>query len=506
LKRWLAVALGLALGGVARADQPIPVEFGPIFEPEGKPLEGLVITVDAGHGGSAHQPGYSGSARGVNSRVVEGDLNMQVAILLDHMLRQAGARVHLTRRDDRKVVPGDSGRAAELGARTALADKTSSHLFLSLHHNSAARESADGVVMLIWPKDNQGNDQPLETAFATALEEELRKLVPNKEDFPFYEVDHPLVSGSEIPSAVVEFGFLSNPDFDAWVSKPQTPIIEAEAAYRGVERMWREHRAALESNRSELFPDAPVIQPPPEKPSLYAQSAKTLWPSAQAPTTVEDLNRIIELYKRLVLSDRTLFHVDASFVDRGDGTFRLDGRVNHPRLGTALVEILRSLGAPAFETAIEVLPSTRLGEARLGIVQIPMALIWSSPQEGIGVQTQLLMGQPVWLLDKTEDGSYFLLQGVEGYLGWVRAEAIRTVDAEVFEHGMNAPKAFIPHALMIDDVMVPAGTMLPYRLEESDSATVGPVILELPRGFAATEGKPEARVSLDKVRFIRIMR
>lgn len=45
---------------------------------QGRPLEGLIITIDPGHGGSAHQPGY-GSARGVNSRVIEGDLNMLVA-------------------------------------------------------------------------------------------------------------------------------------------------------------------------------------------------------------------------------------------------------------------------------------------------------------------------------------------------------------------------------------------------------------------------------------------
>jgi hypothetical protein len=99
------------------------------FFPEGRPLEGLIITLDPGHGGSAHQPGYSGSARGVNSGVVEGDLNMLVAGHLRHHLVNAGAKVYMTRWDDRKVTPGDSQRAEELGARTRVAVEGRSHLF-----------------------------------------------------------------------------------------------------------------------------------------------------------------------------------------------------------------------------------------------------------------------------------------------------------------------------------------------------------------------------------------
>lgn len=503
MRRWLTTVFVLALAGFAAADEPIPVEFAPVFQPDGKPLEGLVITVDAGHGGSAHQPGYSGSARGVKSRVVEGDLNLRVALLLDHLLRQGGAEVHLTRRDDRKVVPGDSGRVAELGARTALADKTASHLFLSLHHNSAGRETAHGVVILIWPRDKQGNDQPLERAFAAALKDEIRRLVPNKEDFDSWENQHPLVSLSDIPSAVVEFGFLSNPEFDEWVSRPRSAMVEAEAAYRGVVRMWLEHRQELDAKRKELFPGATTIPSVKiDKPSPHQQAARTLWTSPTAPSSVAEVNRIIELYRRLVLSDRTLFHLEAKFVDLGQGKFRLEGRTNLPVLGTALVEILKSLGTPEFEPAIESLPSKLLGDSRTGIVQVPMALTWSAPREGAGVQTQLLLGQPVWLLDRTDDGSYFLLQSVEGYVGWARSEAIRVVDVAEFKRWVNAPKAVIPRPRMIDDVLLPAGIMLPYRLDQGETTTSpvgGEVTLELPRGFRATAGNPETRVRSEQV-------
>jgi len=146
----------LSIAPVAALAQPVEVDAAQPFFPEGRPLEGLIITLDPGHGGSAHQPGYSGSARGVNSGVVEGDLNMLVAGHLRHHLVNAGAKVYMTRWDDRKVTPGDSQRAEELGARTRVAVESRSHLFLSLHHNWAQRRSADGVMILIWPTDSAG--------------------------------------------------------------------------------------------------------------------------------------------------------------------------------------------------------------------------------------------------------------------------------------------------------------------------------------------------------------
>ncbi|MCC5875846.1 MAG: N-acetylmuramoyl-L-alanine amidase, partial [Candidatus Sumerlaeia bacterium] len=175
-KSIMILTLLLGLLGTAFAAIPIPDDYDPPFRPVDRPLEGLVITVDPGHGGSSFSQGYHGSARGVNSRVVEGDLNMRVSALLYHHLQDAGAQVHMTRLDDRKVTLGATGRAVELGARTQLAEETRSHLFLSIHHNSAARASAHGVVILIWPTDSEGNAQPLERAFADILREEIQKM------------------------------------------------------------------------------------------------------------------------------------------------------------------------------------------------------------------------------------------------------------------------------------------------------------------------------------------
>jgi N-acetylmuramoyl-L-alanine amidase len=189
---WLA---GTWLGILSAA--PIELQADTPFVPVDQPLEGLVITIDPGHGGSAWAEGYAGSARGVNSRAVEGDLNMLVAGALWHLLRKAGADVTITRWDDRKVTLGDTAAAEELGHRVQMAVESRAHLFVSLHHNAAPRASADGVGALIWPTDSAGQDQPLERALEQCLREEVEKRVHFAEHFPPYMSKHPLVAGSD---------------------------------------------------------------------------------------------------------------------------------------------------------------------------------------------------------------------------------------------------------------------------------------------------------------------
>lgn len=467
---WLGMLAGMALAGDA-----IPVEARRPFDPDGRPLEGLIITLDAGHGGSAHQPGYSGSAVGVNSGVIEGDLNILVTSELFYHLRQAGAQVFMTRRDDRKVTLGNTDRAEELGARTRLAEKTQSHLFLALHHNAAPRVTADGVMILIWPTDKAGNDQALERAFADALREEVEKKVHHTEKFGHYINDHPLVSGSDIPSAVVEFGFLTNPEFDAWVSQGGSHREEAVGVHNAIVRMWTEHRADLKAKRAENFPGAKPVEVKPRKSGdegfrdSMAGIARQLNPSGIAPVDGAAVQPYIELYKRAFITDRTFFLLNAR-VEGGPGAWKLTGKTNMPGLKRTLGGVVEALGASPLENGLTVLPAEKLGEKRFGVVQIPMALTWGEPGEGGSAQTQLLLGEPVFLLDETDDGSYILHHATDGYIGWVRSEAIRKMDGAEFGEWNRAAHVRVVVNSHAKDLVIPAGALLPL-VSMSDGGT-----------------------------------
>lgn len=495
------LAAGLAMGAdpyAAPDPQPLAVpQATRPFEPQGRPLEGLVITLDAGHGGSSHQPGYSGSARGVNSRVVEGDLNILVASQLRHHLIDAGATVHMTRLDDRKVAPGDTDRATELGSRQAVAKATASHLFLSLHHNSTDSATADGVVILIWPTDSKGADQPLERAMADVLREEVEKGVHHGREYPHYVIDHPLVSASDIPSAVIEFGFLSNADFDAWVSRPGSHREEAQAAYNGIVRLWTEQRAALEAKRAELFPDAGPVVPRAEEDADGAGAAQRLArrlnPFGVPITTPDQAQLLVDAYKSDVLSDSRSFYLSASVARDRDG-WQLTGSTNMPRLATGLAGMLEAAGCTPLRNAVATLPADRLGAAIFGVVQIPMALTWAAPREGASVQTQVLLGEPVFLLDETPDGTYVLINGFDGYVGWTRSETVRRMDAAEFQAWESPNRVRVVRETMVDTFRIPTGAVLPIESVGDDS-----VVVRLPRGVRATDGEPQATVPRDHV-------
>ncbi|MCC6547883.1 N-acetylmuramoyl-L-alanine amidase [Candidatus Sumerlaeota bacterium] len=475
----MALSILMGFAGLCAAQISVPGNYTKPFEPEGRPLEGLVITLDAGHGGFAHQPGYTGSARGVKSRAVEGDLNMLVTAQLYHHLKAAGAVVYMTRLDDRKVAPGDSDRTGELTARTKLAEATGSHLFLSLHHNAAERKTADGVMILTWPTDKAGRDQPLEKAFGAILREEVEKRVHYEEPFEPWLSDHPLVSSSDIPSAVIEFGFLTNEDFDAWVVQPGNHREEAIGAYNGVVRMWHEHRQELEAKRKELFPDAKAVKPaPPVSPMESLAKRVAGDPDEHSPAAA---NKAIGLWKKIVLSDATSYYVNVAMEGK-KGKWKLTGETNMPQLKESLGALCEALGYKSVENDVEVLPSAKLGDRKFGIVQIPMALTWDEPRERSSVQTQLLLGESVFLLDENEDGSYLLLQGRDAYVGWVRSETVRRMDAAEFRAWTSRRMHTFQKQVYLDDFSIPVGAVLPV----GDTANS----YELPKPVRASGNRP----------------
>jgi N-acetylmuramoyl-L-alanine amidase/cell wall-associated NlpC family hydrolase len=487
----------LPMGPDEQVPLPLPAERP--FMPEGRTLEGLVITIDAGHGGASFAAGHAGNARGVVTRSNEQDLNMLVTAHLYHLLIEAGATVFMTRRDDRRVTLNPetgppTGRSEELGARVKVAVESASHLFLSIHHNWAPRATAHGVVVLIWPTARDGGAQPLEVAFADVLREEIEKVVPHAERFGHFLREHPLVAYSDIPSAVIEYGFLSNATFDAWVAGRGVHRIEAIGTFRAVERFWRERRAALEADRAARFPAA-ALRAPVLRLEPFAELARRLWGPGPPVRTEADAEQLVERYRRMVLADPTAFvlRVEAW---RAGGEWRLEGLTCHPWFAEALARLLQEAAGAPVQNAVRVAPTGAVAEAPFGVVAGPMALTWGEPREGASVQTQLLLGEEVFRLDRSPDGAYDLIQGGDGHAGWVRRDALLPKAGDAFAEWSARPMARIARDVMVDDFRVPAGARLPWLgLDEEGRARVG-----LPAGVRATEGRAEAVLPADAVR------
>jgi N-acetylmuramoyl-L-alanine amidase len=243
----------LALPAADRA-LDLPAVEGP------RDRERPLIVIDAGHGG--HDPGASGS--GLLGHMREKTLALGLArALRDELLRGGGIRVALTRDDDRYLV---------LEERAEIARRLGADLFLSIHADSAgekagvsgasvytlsaqasseaaarfaARENSADVVngVVLAGQDPQVNAILVELAQRQSKErsEEFASLIVREGEGVF--AFHPqarrsaalaVLKAPDVPSALFEAGFISNPEEAGRLSSPQGQARLAEAMARAV--------------------------------------------------------------------------------------------------------------------------------------------------------------------------------------------------------------------------------------------------------------------------------
>jgi N-acetylmuramoyl-L-alanine amidase len=106
--------------------------------PDDRPLEGLRICIDAGHGGQCYGSanGYTAGTRGVATRLTESEVNFRTAHFLWDMLTQAGAEVVMTRTRPTRLTEPNTTARQELHVRPEIAEAEGCDYFLSIHHNA----------------------------------------------------------------------------------------------------------------------------------------------------------------------------------------------------------------------------------------------------------------------------------------------------------------------------------------------------------------------------------
>ncbi|OUL24791.1 N-acetylmuramoyl-L-alanine amidase [Nostoc sp. T09] len=183
-----------------------------------KPLSGIKILLDPGHGGK--ESGASGP-----TGYLEKDVNLVVSKLLRDELVKRGATVVLTREDDKEV---------SLGERQVIITKEEPAIALSIHHNSL-------------PDD--GNAEKIKgfAAFwyntqAHSLALFLHNYVVKNLGRPSYGVfwdNLALTRPTAAPSVLLELGFMSNPNEFEQVVNPQEQKKMAKVLADGISEWFR---------------------------------------------------------------------------------------------------------------------------------------------------------------------------------------------------------------------------------------------------------------------------
>jgi N-acetylmuramoyl-L-alanine amidase len=178
------------------------------------PLRGLVVGVDAGHGGADR---YTMGPTGVT----EADANLGIALALEELLEARGATVVMTRRGDESV---------SLVERTTLARERDVDLWVSVHNNAFP----DGVN----PWENNGTsvyfNHPRAAGLAWSVQRALLAEMGLR-DLGVGRADLHQARFTWAPSILTENAFMMIPAQEAFLGSPAGQRRIAEAHVRGIE-------------------------------------------------------------------------------------------------------------------------------------------------------------------------------------------------------------------------------------------------------------------------------
>lgn len=183
-----------------------------------------LVVLDPGHGGS--DPGACGN------NLQEKDINLAIALQAGQLLEQRGIRVAYTRQTDDFVGLGD---------RPKIANMYNAAVFVSIHCNSSTSSSPSGTETYCYyplsrpdlyvQKDERYN-------LALMLQQELiAKLGRNNRGVK--EGNLQVLRDSEMPSALVEIAFVSNPTEAGLLGQSYYQELAAEAIADAIEKYMR---------------------------------------------------------------------------------------------------------------------------------------------------------------------------------------------------------------------------------------------------------------------------
>lgn len=176
----------------------------------GSGLKGKVIVIDPGHGG------YDNGASGRVHK--EKTLNLQSAQELKTLLQNAGAKVIMTRSSDLYL---------SLSQRVDISHKVKADAFISIHYNSFS-SSSSGLVSFYY---NSSKDR----ALAKSLHEGLVSQTGMRNLGVKYGNYHVLRTNKQ-PSALLELGFLSNPNEEKHIATRDYQKKAARGIYEGLKK------------------------------------------------------------------------------------------------------------------------------------------------------------------------------------------------------------------------------------------------------------------------------
>ena len=174
-----------------------------IIETVSLPVSGKTIVLDAGHG--IPDEGAESS-----NGTTEAETNLKIALKLQNLLEQSGCTVILTRSDENAIYDIDSKtlrqkKISDIHNRVKIGNESSADIFVSIHLNKIPQEQYDGWQTFYKEGNSQGQK------LAVAIQNNLNEAIQKENNRVAKTIDNIyIIKHVEIPTTIVECGFLSN--------------------------------------------------------------------------------------------------------------------------------------------------------------------------------------------------------------------------------------------------------------------------------------------------------
>ncbi|MCI8646559.1 MAG: N-acetylmuramoyl-L-alanine amidase [Firmicutes bacterium] len=233
MKKRLLIQTGLCIGALLLVTALIP-GYGKIAKRVQSVMASDVLVLDPGHGG---MDGGAQSSRGVSEK----SINLEIAREVKELAEKAGWRVVMTREGDAGLREEEGGtirskKTRDLKARRDLIQKTDPELVVSIHLNSFKEDPQVKGVQVFYPKAG-GEESVLKKSkqLAKTLQSAVKEHVQDEKDrIPLAKSDVFLFKEVTCPMALIECGFLSNPQEAELLQKSDYQQKLAQGIFEGI--------------------------------------------------------------------------------------------------------------------------------------------------------------------------------------------------------------------------------------------------------------------------------
>lgn len=201
------------------------------------PITGKTIILDAGHGGI--DPGSMTDDQSTKEK----NVNLKITKKVKELVEASGATVILTRNDDTSLYTEEEGKTIRqkynenLRNRKKIIKESSADMFISIHLNKFPQSSKYYGAQTFYPYGKEDDKQ-----LATYIQSELKRVVDNtnnREIKPSNDIY--LIKDNEIPSTLIECGFLSNEKEAKLLNDEEYQNQIAWAIYVGIQKYFSDN-------------------------------------------------------------------------------------------------------------------------------------------------------------------------------------------------------------------------------------------------------------------------